>query len=223
MFIKEQSRVYREKVLTKNQFVASQEDDFDADAESIIFISYKRSSDLSAARECAKILEDIDGVTYWIDEKDECLASARSNTSGTKAAIETAKCIEKGLDAASALLGIIGPETFKSPWVPYEIGGARGRQRFSITYTSAVSYPHPLIAHLIYDIDIEDVPDFVALGIPLFDIDEVIPWAKSVAEILEEVHESYNRKISYNRREYIQNFHEINKIYQRNTRLMDLS
>ena len=210
-------------VLLNNRFKASQKAGFNADDESIVFISYKRSSDLSAARECAEILEDVDGVTYWVDEKDECLASARSKTPGTNAAIETAKCIEKGLDAASALLGIIGPETFKSPWVPYEIGGTRGRQRFSITYTSAVSYPHPLIAHLIYDIDIEDVPDFVALGTPLFDIDEVIPWAKSVAEILEEVHESYNRKISYNRQKDSQSFHEIDKIYQRNTRLMDLS
>ena len=116
--------MYREKVLTKNRFKASQETRFDADAESIVFISYKRSPDLCIARECAERLEDVYGITYWIDEEDECIADAQSRRSD----IHIAECIEKGLDASSALLSIIGPETWDSPWVPYEIGGARGRQ-----------------------------------------------------------------------------------------------
>ena len=117
-------------VLLNNRYKASQISGFDADDESIVFISYKRNPDLPIAYECAKTLDKVGGISYWIDEEDECLAEARSSTSGTKRATETAKCIEKGLDVASALLGIIGPETFRSPWIPYEIGGARGRQRF---------------------------------------------------------------------------------------------
>ena len=144
-------------------------------------------------------------------------ANARASVSKTEEATKTAKCIEKGLDVASALLGIIGPKTFDSPWVPYEIGGARGRQRFSITYTSGVSYPHPLIAHFINNnVAIEGVPDFVALGTPLFSIEEVVLWAKSVANILKKVNESRNRKISLQDREDIRSYHGVDKIYDRN-------
>ncbi len=62
--MREWSLVYREKELTKNQFKANQESSFDADAESIIFISYKRSPDLCIARECAERLENVYGITY---------------------------------------------------------------------------------------------------------------------------------------------------------------
>ena len=58
--------------------------------------------------------------------------------------LQKAVCIEQGLDVSSALLGIIGPGTFDSPWIPYEIGGARGRDR----YARHTEIPHPRIAHL---------------------------------------------------------------------------
>ena len=116
----------RNRVLTKNQFKASQQDNFRPYEKSIVFISYKRDPDLAIAIECAERLENVTGITYWIDHEDECLSDANATKSRPDKAIKTAKCIEKGLDVASALLGIIGPETFASPWVPYEIGGARG-------------------------------------------------------------------------------------------------
>ncbi len=196
-------------MLTKNQFKASQEAGFNADAESIVFISYKRSPDLCVARECAERLENVYGITYWIDEEDECIADAQSKMSN----IHIAECIEKGLDASSALLSIIGPETWDSPWVPYEIGGARGRQRFSITYT--YPRPHPLIAHLIHG-NIEDAPDFIALGTPLVSLYEVVRWARSVSKILKEVRKNYNRKIGYTDREEIRSSYGVDEIYKKN-------
>ena len=206
----------RNRVLTKNQFKASQQQDFKPYDESIVFISYKRDPDLPIARDCAEKLEDVSEITYWLDEEDECLAKAQSRVSKTDNAIETAKCIEKGLDVASALLGIIGPKTFDSPWVPYEIGGVRGRQRFSITRSTTTTDAHPLIAHLIYNIDIEDVPDFVALSTPLFSFEEVVPRANSVADILQEVDKNRYRKISLQGRRDIRSYHGVEKIYERN-------
>ncbi len=206
----------RNRVLTKNQFKASQLDGFDPYDESIVFISYKRDPDLPIAIDCAERLEDVPGITYWIDQKDECLSRARASVSKARKSIETAKCIEKGLDNASALLGIIGPETFDSPWIPYEIGGARGRQRFSISYTSTTSHPHPLIAHFIHNVNMTDVPDFVVLGTPLFSIDEVVLWARSVADILEKVEKSPHRKILSRVGNDIRRKHGVNKIYDRN-------
>lgn len=202
-------------VLLNNRFKASQEPGFDSETESIVFISYKRSPDLPIALECAERLDGVDGVTYWIDEEDECIADAHSKRSD----IHIAECIEKGLDVSSALLSIIGPETWDSPWVPYEIGGARGRQRFSITYT--YPRPHPLIAHLIHG-NIEDAPDFIALGTPLVDLYEVARWARSVAKILKEVQESSNRKVLYGDREEIRSSYGVNEIYKKNTQHLSL-
>ena len=210
-------------VLLNNRYKASQEPDFNPDAESIVFISYKRDPDLPIAYDCAKQLDSISGITYWIDEEDECLAEARARTSGTKRATETAKCIEKGLDVASALLGIIGPETFRSPWIPYEIGGARGRQRFRKFYTgNSQPIPHTLIAHFIHDVDIRKVPEFVALGTPLLSLTQVSLWARSVAEILKEIRESTARKITFMDAQDIWKSYTLDRIYDDNIRQLGI-
>ena len=100
-----------------------------------------------------------------------------------------------------------------------KFGGARGRQRFSITYT--YPRPHPLIAHLIHG-NIEDAPDFIALGTPLVDLYEVARWARSVAKILKEVQESSNRKVLYGDREEIRSSYGVNEIYKKNTQHLSL-
>ena len=154
------------------------------------------------------------GSFYWLDEDDECMQQAQSNISD----VQTALCIEQGLDIASALLGIIGPGTFTSPWIPYEIGGARGRQRFSKPFNIPPSVPHPLIAHLIHDIEIDEAPAFIALGTPLTSIDEVYRWGMSVAEIL--ARDFQGRRIikSLNETRQVQDQYGIKDIYERNTR-----
>ena len=205
-------------VLLNNRFKASQEQDFDPKADPLVFISYKRSPDFGIAYECARILDSA-GINYWIDEEDECIANAQSWASNTKKAIETAKCIEKGLDVSSALLSIIGPETWNTPWVPYEIGGARGRQRFSILFTDAP--PHPLIAHLIRG-NINDAPDFVALGTPLTSLYEVTQWAKSVVDILEAAQKESDGKLLIKTRREIRSYHGIEEIYRTNTKHLSL-
>ena len=109
-------------MLTKNLFEVRQPI-FNPDEESVVFISYRRTlCDKFEARKCAKMLERIEGLSYWIDEDDECMQRAQNQNND----VQTALCIEQGLDVSSALLGIIGPGTFTSPWIPYEIGGARG-------------------------------------------------------------------------------------------------
>jgi hypothetical protein len=161
-----------------------------------------------------QILEGTPGLHYWFDEEDECLASAQSKISD----INIATCIEKGLDAASALLGIIGPETFDSPWISYEIGGARGRQRFSKHFTASPPEPHPLIAHLIHDTDISNAPDFVSLGIPLQCLCEVQQWAQYIAEMLKAIQETPFYENIVTKVQRLQEDHGIQEIYERNTR-----
>ena len=207
-------------MLTKNRFQISESYNFNPETESIVFISYRRViRDTRMARKCAGILEETPGLEYWLDEDDECMDYAQSQISD----IATANCIEQGLDASSALLGIIGPETFDSPWIPYEIGGARGRQRFFKPFASSSSVgstpsPHPLIAHLIHTIDIKNAPDFVALGIPLASLDEVEEWAMSITMILKQIQRSPRGKILLTEARGIQDVYGIQDIYDRNTR-----
>ena len=203
--------------LTKNRFtvdstrIRSFQDD---DTEEIIFISYRRTHcDTLMARACAERLETIPGLHYWLDEQDGCMQQAHARGDD----VQKALCIEDGLDVSSALLGIIGPETFDSPWIPYEIGGARGRQRYK--EMDSQQTPHPLIAHLIHEIPLREVPAFVALGTPLVyrkDLDdplyEVETWAKSVAEILQE------SPVSSYKVDSIQHRQGLKAIYQRNVR-----
>ena len=187
--------------LPKNLFTTDQPlfRSYQEDAtKKIVFISYRRTHcDRYEARKCAEILEDIDGLHYWLDEDDKCMQQAHAENDDLQKAV----CIEQGLDVSSALLGIIGPGTFDSPWIPYEIGGARGRSR----YAGHTEIPHPGIAHLIHDVDMSKVPAFVGLGTPLISRDEVRLWAEYLADKLQK------RYISKAQR---QNIHDI---YTRNT------
>ena len=191
---------------------------FDPDKKSVVFISYRRTiCDKYEARKCAGILKDI-GLSYWLDEDDKCMQDAQDRSDD----VQTALCIEAGLDVSSALLGIIGRCTFDSPWIPYEIGGARGRQRyvqpFYMPSETPPLVPHPLIAHFIHDVEISEVPAFVALGTPLREIDEVANWAQSIAAILER--RQRGERVSLNEAASIQDEYGIQGIYEKNTPLL---
>ena len=153
--------------------------------DKIVFISYRnRPPDNEYAERCVDIVQNTYGLDVWFDKRDACLPDGSP-------APEIARCVEEGLDIASALLGIITPQTFSSPWPPYEIGGARGRQRFVKPFqdwpvNAPYPTPNPLIAHLIKS---DDNPAFVSLGTALRNCDHVKEWSKTVAEIFEMIKE----------------------------------
>ena len=201
--------------LTKNYFTTGQ---FDPEDKKIVFISYKRDPDSYAARKCAEILEGISGLGYWFDEEDECMAEAQHQ----KSDINLATCIERGLDVSSALLSIISSDTWTSKWVPYEIGGARGRQRFFKPFTPYSSsdpppVPHPLIAHYLRDTK-QKYPAYIALGIPLLTYEEVIQWAKSVVSILWKIQDGMVGIKLSKETQSIQDTYGIQNIYEKNVR-----
>ena len=198
-----QSRNYR----TKNLFELKNTRDFNLENpehQEAVFISYKREPDRGMAQVCAAILKDTPGLYYWIDEEH---AEAKDSD------INIARCIEEGLDATSALLGIIGKKTLESAWIPYEIGGARGRQRFNERFDNerwSEEEAHPLIAHLIYDSSITELPGFMELGTPLRCLCEVEQWAAYIADILRK------ESVPLNEVRIIQKRHGIQDIYKKN-------
>ena len=95
---------------TKNLYEIRNTPEFTPDTKPAVFISYKQDPDRDTAKECADIIESA-GLYYWLDVE---------RVPPDEDDVRIAICIEEGLDAASALLGIIGTETFNSSWVPYE-------------------------------------------------------------------------------------------------------
>lgn len=197
-----------------NLFQTNRSYSFTPEEERIVFVSYRRKPiDMQLALECVDMLKSIPGLNYWFDEHDACMAEAQEQNSD----IATANCIEHGLDVASALLGIIGPQTFDSPWIPYEIGGARGRFTDSEPSVEPSPAPHPLIAHYIHG-EMEQFPAFVALGTPLRCLCEVQEWAESLSEVLRMIQ---GRTINKNLLAAARSIHVDNRvqaIYERNTR-----
>ena len=162
-----------------------------------VFISYRNLGvDAGLAHNCAGIIESVAGLTPWIDQADKCLERAASDQIECEQDRAIAGCIERGLDMSAALLGIIGPQTFTSPWIAYEIGSARGRQKFTKPFQdrdrqddeSPCPAPNPLIAHLIHH-DVENPPAFLTLGTPLFNLEDVRKWACDVASLLRMIRE----------------------------------
>lgn len=123
-----------------------------------VFISHK-SEDKPMARSVAAALLDM-GVDIYFDENDTILRAAAA--SGSDRAIVA--CIEDGLSRATHLLGLITKHTFNSWWVPYEIGGATGRQR--------------PCGHIVAS-DVDRLPSYVRVAPLLLDIYELTRWIAS--------------------------------------------
>ena len=127
-----------------------------------VFISHK-SEDKPMARVVAKALLDM-GVNIYFDERDVILQTAA--TDGNDQAI--VKCINDGLDHSTHLLGLITKNTFKSWWVPYEMGGATGREK--------------ICGHLVSS-DVTELPSYVKVAPLLLDIDSLAEWVKKISPI----------------------------------------
>lgn len=127
-----------------------------------VFISHK-SEDKPMARAVAEALLDME-VDIYFDERDVILQGAAA--AGHDEAI--VKCINNGLDHCTHLLGLITKNTFKSWWVPYEIGGAQGRRR--------------TCGHLVAK-DVNDLPSYVKVAPLVLDIDGLAEWVRKIRPI----------------------------------------
>jgi len=127
-----------------------------------VFISHK-SEDKPMARAVAEALTEM-GVDIYFDEEDELLTAAARR--GDAEALVT--CIEDGLDKCTHLLGLVTSNSLgsKSWWIPYEIGGATGRQKECV--------------HLV-EVSLDRVPEFVKISRTLNDLIDLRRW---VVELL---------------------------------------
>jgi TIR domain len=148
--------------------------------EIAVFISHSRL-DKCEARKVASYLIKC-GIDVYFDEKDAALQLADANDDH----LNVVRCIEDGLSNCTHLLGIITENTKKSWWVPYEIGGATGRQR--------------ACAHLI-DGQVKNLPSYVKAATILADRGALTDWLSNIpikkTARVETIIERLNRTINF--------------------------
>ena len=120
-----------------------------------VFISHNKV-DKDFARAVANALMGLD-VNVYFDEFDQGLGTAVDE--GDHVGI--ARSIEAGLERSTHLLGLLSPDTFRSWWVPYEIGGAQGRRHD--------------VAHVVH-FRVQDLPSYVCLAEVIRNRSEFRSW-----------------------------------------------
>jgi hypothetical protein len=81
-----------------------------------IFISHKRE-DMSECKTIAGYFKDA-GIDYYLDDEDMALQYASSESNPTK----ITESIKKGIRESSHMLVVVSEKTYKSLWVPFEVG-----------------------------------------------------------------------------------------------------
>lgn len=81
-----------------------------------VFLSHKRE-DKRYCKEIASYLSNV-GIDYYLDENDTALQSASATGNGE----EITECIKEGIRKSSHMLVVVSEATYKSQWVPFEIG-----------------------------------------------------------------------------------------------------
>lgn len=81
-----------------------------------VFLSHKKE-DKPACRKIAKYLSDAK-IDYYLDEEDTILQQAVDSSDANK----ITKSIKKGIAESSHMLVVVSEKTYKSQWVPFEVG-----------------------------------------------------------------------------------------------------
>jgi hypothetical protein len=129
-----------------------------------VFISHRNVNKDTAAK-TAEFLTGTLGVDVYIDLLD--ISLARAVEAGDHLGI--VRYIEEGIAVSTHLLGIIGPDTRGSWWVPYEIGASRQRRMG--------------IAYMLLD-NVDDLPSYLKIAQLLKDRIELGWWVNSLGAAL---------------------------------------
>ena len=81
-----------------------------------VFLSHKKE-DKPACRVIAKYLSNA-GIDYYLDEEDHLLQQAVYSENAYK----ITESIKKGISESSHMLVVVSEKTYKSQWVPFEVG-----------------------------------------------------------------------------------------------------
>ena len=131
-----------------------------------VFLSHKRE-DKPACRKIANYLSNA-GIDYYLDEKDEGLQAATLSGDAHK----ITEHIKNGIKNSSHMLCVVSKATFKSKWVPFEIG--YGQAAIIDTGESYTTQPDMRLSILtLSDLSGVKIPEFMEIAYLIRDLKEI--------------------------------------------------
>jgi hypothetical protein len=139
-----------------------------------VFLSHKKED----KAECRKIAEYFKNaeIDYYLDELDAALQQAAS--SGDP--IKITESIKKGIRESSHMLVLISEKTYKSHWVPFEVGYGHAAIVDKNLGENDKVYNIRLSILTLKDISEKSLPDFMQVG-------NIIRGTKSLNEYISEI------------------------------------
>lgn len=123
-----------------------------------IFLSHKKED----KAECRKIAEYFKNaeIDYYLDELDIALQQAASSGDPSK----ITESIKKGIRESSHMLVVVSEKTYKSHWVPFEIGYGHSAIVDKNIGPNAIADKIRLSILTLKDISEKSLPDFMQVG-----------------------------------------------------------
>jgi len=119
-----------------------------------VFLSHKKE-DKPSCRIIAKYLSDAE-IDYFLDEESAELQSAVFSGSANK----TTENIKKGIAASTHMLVLVSEKTYKSQWVPFEVGYGHS----TIIEAASNADNSKLSILTLKDIAEKELPTFMQIG-----------------------------------------------------------
>lgn len=127
-------------------------EDADVKSRPCVFLSHKKE-DKPACRQIAKYMKDAE-IDYYLDEEDPFL----QNAVGSNNAHKVTECIKKGIYDSTHMLVVVSEKTYKSQWVPFEVGYGHS------SLVDGSSDKLKLSILTLKDLSEKDLPTFMQVG-----------------------------------------------------------
>lgn len=123
-----------------------------------IFLSHKKED----KEDCRKIAEYFKNaeLDYYLDELDGTLQTASDNNN----AEEITACIKKAIKKSTHMMVVVSQKTFKSQWVPFEVGYGHALIIENVDGNIEESDKIKLAILTLKDLSEEKLPDFMKVG-----------------------------------------------------------
>ena len=135
-----------------------------------VFLSHKKEDKLA----CKKIAEYLSnaGIDYYLDEEDSDLQQAASVSDP----IKITEAIKQGIKNSTHMLVVISEKTYRSQWVPFEVGYGQAAIIDNQTNTDKLK----LSVLTLKDISEKTLPDFLQIAY-------IIKGTKSLNEYISKI------------------------------------
>ena len=141
-----------------------------------VFLSHKKE-DKPACRKIAKYLSEAE-IDYYLDEEDDTLQQAVSSGDPNR----ITERIKKGISESSHMLVVVSEKTYKSQWVPFEVGYGHS------SLVDETNDKYKLSILTLKDLSEKDLPSFMQVG-------QIIRGTKSLNEYISKISDRLEKSL----------------------------